>query len=619
MPTLPHWKFIPPKNLRKRLSQPRFLWTLSLGWILAIAGLTLFWGIGDIGLIDETEPLFVEASRQMLLTGDWVTPYFDGETRFDKPPLIYWLMVLCFKLFGVSEWAARLPSAIAAVGIVVFCYWVLKNHHPLLSPIIGATNGAKNTYTFKRPWLAAWLGASALLLNLNTYFWGRTGYADMLLLACLGGALLAFFMGYAQPNPTLQGRWYTAFYGLTGLAILTKGPIALLLPVAIIFCFTLYLGNMRQVCQELRLLRGGLIVGALAVPWYVLVTIAHGDDFLGSFFGYHNLVRFSSVVNQHSGPWYFHFLVILAGFFPWSAYLPAALYRVKPWQRQRWQARSRSEQLGLYALIWFVVILGFFTVAVTKYFSYTLPLMPAAAILVSLLWTEDICDLPVPQSRWSLNGWNLNLWDLSRWFNVALLGVMAWALFSCAPWLSSDPWMPTLGSRMAAAGLPLMGGLVWALAAFAAVLCILLRRNSLWLVNAIAFLLFLVVFLHPTVSLVDEVRQLPLRDMAKAAIANQSPPAADQSEPQPEILMIGFRKPSLVFYTQQHVEYLEQPQQLQPYLNGSAAKSQLIITTPQLLAETGLQPAQYETIQNAGVYTLIRTPIRTPIHTPTRL
>jgi 4-amino-4-deoxy-L-arabinose transferase-like glycosyltransferase len=566
----------------KSLPQPRLLWVLSLVWILAIAGLTLFWGIGEIGLIDETEPLFVEAARQMLLTGDWVTPYFDGETRFDKPPLIYWLMGSMFKVFGISEWAARIPSALSAVAIVLLCFYVLKTHSPSLNPA-----RCLDGRSFKRFWLAAWLGATLLLLNLNTYFWGRTGYADMLLAATMGGALLTFFMGYAQPDPKVQRRWYLAFYGLMALAILTKGPIAILLPTAIIVSFALYLGNLRQVLQELGLIRGVLIVGALALPWYILVTIANGEAFIGSFFGYHNLVRFSSVVNQHSGPWYFHFLVILVGFFPWSAYLPAAIYRVNPWQRQQWQKRSRSEQLGLYALIWFAVILGFFTVSVTKYFSYTLPLMPAAAILISLLWTEDISDPKSLPKRW----------DLSRWLNVLLLGGVAWALFSCAPWLSNDPWMPALGDRIGTAHLPEAGGTVWAIAAVAAVFCILMRRNTLWLVNAIAFLWFITVFLYPAIAIVDQTRQLPLRELSKAAVMLQ--------KPQEEILMIGFRKPSLVYYTQQHVEYLEQPQQLRAYLQGSKAPGQLIITTPQLLSQTNLQPNRYSTIKQSGVYTLI--------------
>ncbi len=582
---MPHWV----SRLEKSL-QPRTQLIMLLGWILAIALITLFWGIGDIGLIDETEPLFVEASRQMLVTGDWVTPFFDRETRFDKPPLIYWLMVLCFKVFGVSEWAARVPSALAALGTVVLCFCVLRQHNPSLKPETTSTQPQLH-----RSNLAAWLGATMLMLNLNTYFWGRTGYADMLLMACMGGSLLAFFMGYAQvESPQIQRRWYGAFYVLTALAVLTKGPIAIVLPAAILGGFTLYIGNLRQVIREMQLLRGILLILVLALPWYILVTLANGEAFISSFFGYHNLTRFSSVVNQHSGPWYFHFAVILAGFLPWSAYLPVALYQTQPWRRKLWQGRSRSAQLGLYAAIWFAIILLFFTVSVTKYFSYTLPLMPAAAILVSLLWTDAILERSThaPQR-----------WSLSRWFNVALMAGLSWALFSCAPWLTHDPWMPTLGDKIAEANIPLYGGVLWAVAAVAAVLCILWRSNGLWLVNAIAFLLFISVVLHPAVAIVDQARQFPLRELAKAAVAAQNPQQASIQQP---MVMIGFRKPSLVYYTQQHVEYLELPSQLASYLQKSPHRNALIITTPKLLSDTALTPQQYQLLVQSGVYVLVQ-------------
>lgn len=576
---MPHWIRLKP------LLQPRALFVASLGWIVAIAIITLFWGIGDIGLIDETEPLFVEASRQMLLTGDWVTPYFDGVTRFDKPPLIYWLMVLCFKVFGVSEWAARVPSALTALGIILLCFYVLRQHSPRVSPNLDSTLSQP-----QRTHWAAWLGASMLTLNLNTYFWGRTGYADMLLMACMGGSLLAFFLGYAQvENPKVQGRWYGAFYVLTALAILTKGPIAIILPAVIIGGFSLYLGNLRVLLREMKLGYGVLAIAVLALPWYILVTLANPNTFIQSFFGYHNLERFSSVVNQHSGPWYFHFVVILAGFLPWSAYLPVALFQTQPWRRKAWQARSRSEQLGLYATFWFAIVLGFFTISSTKYFSYTLPLMPAAAILVSLSWTDAILDASTHPPR---------RWDLSRWFNVLLMAGLSWALFSCAPWLTQDPWMPTLGDRIAAAQIPFYGGMLWAIAAGLAILCVVWRSNGLWLVNAIAFLLFINIVLHPAVSIADRARQLPLREMAKAAVAAH--------QPQQEIIMIGFRKPSLVYYTQQHVEYLEQPRELGAYLQKAVRKDPLVITTPQLLADTALTPPQYQILNRSGVYVLVR-------------
>jgi hypothetical protein len=142
-----------------------------------------------------------------------------------------------------------------------------------------------------------------------------------------------------------------------------------------------------------------------------------------------------------------------------------------------------------------------------------------------------------------------------------------------------------------------VGGTLWAIALAASVLCILWRSNVLWLVNAIAFLFFIGIVLHPVVSIVDQERQLPLRELAKTAVAERK---ANE-----ELIMIGFRKPSLVFYTQHHVEYIEDPKQLQPFLKQSQQTTPLIITTPKLLAQSKLPFHRYTTLKQSSVYTLV--------------
>ncbi|MCP2732552.1 ArnT family glycosyltransferase, partial [Limnofasciculus baicalensis] len=105
---------------------PNRLWILSILWLIAIIWVAFLWNLGSIGLVDETEPLFAEAARQMTVTGDWITPYFNGVTRFDKPPLIYWLMAMAYKLIGVNEWAVRLPSALAAIALTSLGFYTLR-------------------------------------------------------------------------------------------------------------------------------------------------------------------------------------------------------------------------------------------------------------------------------------------------------------------------------------------------------------------------------------------------------------------------------------------------------------------------------------------------------------
>jgi 4-amino-4-deoxy-L-arabinose transferase-like glycosyltransferase len=431
-----------------------------------------------------------------------------------------------------------------------------------------------------------------LLLNPNTFFWGRTGYSDMLLTACMGGTLLAFFLGYAQPDrPLNQKRWYFAFYVLMALAVLTKGPIGILLPGLIIGCFLLYVGNGRDVLREMRLLRGGLVVMVMALPWYVLVTLANGEAFIDSFFGYHNVERFTQVVNHHAGSWYFHILVILVGFLPWSAYLPAAIARIKPLQRRYWQAQHRSQHLGLFALFWFLAVLGFFTIATTKYFSYTLPLMPAAAILVALLWADYITQA---QIRKQLG------FRLSGVLNVLLLLAITVAIAYCPQWLDDDPWMPNLGLRVQQAGLVELGSVLWGVTALVAIGLWLWHSRWLWLANMLGFLAFLILIAHPLVLIADLERQLPLRQLAQVAV--------QAKQPTEDLLMLGFKKPSLVFYTRQHVTYLNQPAKVVGYLQSQPndRDGALILAGEKPLQRSGLQPEQYQEISRASVYRLVR-------------
>ncbi|MBW4430448.1 MAG: glycosyltransferase family 39 protein [Pelatocladus maniniholoensis HA4357-MV3] len=187
--------------------RPFLAWTLSVMWLLVIAWVAFFWHLGSIGLVDETEPLFAEASRQMIVIGDWITPYFNGETRFDKPILIYWCQALAYLIFGVNELAVRIPSALAALGLICLLFWTLQSVQ----------------ITPQRQPLTAPLGAAIMAFNPETIVWARTGVSDILLTSCMASALLCFFLGYAQPlKPVVQARWFLACYVLIALAVLTK-------------------------------------------------------------------------------------------------------------------------------------------------------------------------------------------------------------------------------------------------------------------------------------------------------------------------------------------------------------------------------------------------------------
>ncbi|MGB7441319.1 MAG: glycosyltransferase, partial [Coleofasciculaceae cyanobacterium] len=443
--------------------------------------------------------------------------------------------------------------------------------------------------------------------------WARTGVSDMLLSGCMGCALLSFFQGYAQPEKaqgkilglTVKDRWYLAFYILIALAVLTKGPVGIVLPALIIGAFLLYLDNFRQVIQEMHLLPGIALILFITLPWYILVTLANGETYLDSFFGYHNFQRFTGVVNGHQAPWYFYFLVVLIGFAPWSVYLPVAIARLRFWQRESWRSSPRSTHLGLFALFWFVGIFGFFTIAVTKLPSYTLPLLPAAAILVALFWSDQSYWRQVGQKAEGNRQKRFPLFLPSGLFNLVLLLAIAGALFFSPQLVGSDPAVPNLSELLQKSGLPLRGGLIWGITGVIAVLFLLQRRHwlRLWVVNFVGFVAFMIFVLTPASFLIDEARQLPLRELSTLA--------AEVQQPGEEFLMIGFKKPSVVFYSQRRVNYFPQQKKAMAYIKNTAAyksdtSSFLILLHQRKLEKTKLEPEEYTPLGRAGAYELIR-------------
>lgn len=573
---------------------PAIARTLAMVWVIGLGSIAFLWKLGAVGLVDETEPLFAEAARQMTVTGDWLTPYFNGDTRFDKPPLIYWLMAIAYQTLGVNEFAARLPSALAAIALAGLGFYTLRQFGG--ASLFSTSNPAETADTTHQQRLAAYIGAGAIALNLQTIVWGRTGVSDMLLTGCMGTALFSFFIGYAQPHhPQRQARWYLSFYILSALAVLAKGPVGIVVPGLIIIAFLLYTGNLWRVLREMQLILGGLIFLGLTLPWYILIVRVHGRSYVANFFGYHNVERFTSVVNNHSAPWFFYFLVVLLGFIPWSIHLPQAIARTRFWNRAHWQQRPRSQQLGVFAVVWFLVIFVFFSISVTKLPSYTLPLLPAAAVLVALVWSDAVTRTKVPQG-----------FIITNIVNAAFMLVLAGATIYSVNWLGDDPAMPELPIVIANSGILWVGGAIWFSVAIAN-LVLILRSNGawIWVCNLVGVSLFTLATLLPALDHVDDLRQQPLRQLAATAVQVQ--------QSNEEIIMVGFKKPSVVFYAQRPVTYIYSPneaiahvrQQHQSAAPGDTT-SVLILGETELLDRRSIAPQRHTIIQEEGVYRLLR-------------
>lgn len=567
------------------------LWLLVIGWI------AFGWNLGNVGLIDETEPLFAEASRQMLLTGDWITPFFNGETRFDKPALIYWCQAIAYSIIGVNEWAARTPSVLAAMGVIALAFYTVQWYFTKKDKLEQVTN-------LPRRYLTAAVAAALMALNPEMIVWGRTGVSDMLLTGCIGSTLLCFFLGYAQNNRPVvianwqfPNQWYLASYVLIAGAILTKGPVGIVLPGLIMIAFALYVGKFWQIWREMRPILGMIIVLALSLPWYILVTWRNGWNFINAFFVYHNIERFTEVVNGHSAPWYFYFLVVLLGFAPYAVYIPASLMSVKFWQRSYWLQQERSQHLGLFVSLWFLGVFGFFTVSVTKLPSYVLPLMPAAAILVALSWSDLF---PTSQNSTPTPITSIRI---SAWINVAFITFISIALFNLTQIVGPDPAAPELYAEMEKSGILKYGGIIWLIITLISSILILTHRyRQIIIINLVGFTAFIAISLMPAILIMDQQRQLPLRELSALIV--------ELKQPNEELIMVGFKKPTVTFYTKQIVNYIKFPQAALKYIQNpefSKTKSSLLMLIEQeKFQEMELQPDTYKNLATKGAYQLIR-------------
>ena len=572
------------------------LWLLVIGWI------AFGWNLGNVGLIDETEPLFAEASRQMLLTGDWITPFFNGETRFDKPALIYWCQAIAYYIMGVNEWAARTPSVLAAMGVIALAFYTVQWYFTKKDELEQVTN-------LPRRYLTAAVAAALMALNPEMIVWGRTGVSDMLLTGCIGSTLLCFFLGYAQnqrpvviANWQFPNQWYLASYVLIAGAILTKGPVGIVLPGLIMIAFALYVGKFWQIWREMRPILGMVIILALSLPWYILVTWRNGWNFINAFFVYHNIERFTEVVNGHSAPWYFYFLVVLLGFAPYAVYIPASLVRVKLWQRKYWLQQERFQHLDLFVSLWFLGVFGFFTVSVTKLPSYVLPLMPAAAILVALSWSDlfptsqNSTPTPITSVR------------IGAWVNVVFLTFISITLFNLTQVVGPDPAAPELYAEMEKSGILKYGGIIWLIITLISSILILTHRyRQIIIINLVGFTAFIAISLMPAILIMDQQRQLPLRELSALIV--------ELKQPNEELIMVGFKKPTVTFYTKQNVNYIKFSQAALQYIqNPGFSKTKLsllMLIEQEKFQEMDLQPDTYKSLGTKGAYHLIRISLAT--------
>src|SRR2546426_2038604 len=275
-----------------------------LALLLALCALLFFLGLGTLGLTDRDEGSNAEAAREMVASGDWITPTLNGAPRFAKPILIYWLISGSYLAFGVSEFTARLPSALFGTLLVLMQY-------AFATRMFGPTVGLR--------------AALMLLLNFEVLALGRMVLTDMVLVFFATLSIFCFFLAASPPDGRGRAkRWYWGFYIGMALATLTKGPVGVLVPLLAVIPYLLLTGRWREVARECRLLPGTAVFLLIPPPWYAPIVLLHGAGYAESARG-DTLTRFFSVIGGHGGTILFYIPLLLLRFFPWSGVFPSAL------------------------------------------------------------------------------------------------------------------------------------------------------------------------------------------------------------------------------------------------------------------------------------------------------
>lgn len=500
--------------------------------LIALCLLLFFFDLGVRPLWDVDEGMHAVTSKEMVLSGDWVTPTFNGQPFYDKPVLHNWLIALAFLVFGFTEFAARLPSALLGGGCVLLTYLLGRR---MFAPTVGFLGGVI-------------LATSAEFIVLS-----RSVMHDSSLVFFVTLALYLFYVGFndrRRKKPSLL-----LFYAALGMAVLAKGPVGLAIPAMVIGLYLIVEKKLAFV-KQMQIGWGILIFLAVAAPWYVLIALAD-PDYAGYFFVKQNLGSFLSSDSRHPEPFYYYIPVLFGGFFPWSCFLPLALIDAI-------RRRLKTIKTGTaFIVIWFSVVFIFFSVAESKLATYLLPLFPAVSLLTAWICFELI------------NGATVNI---HKGFLISFLPVVA-VLTAAMVYM----WINPPVEIESEAGIPLSRvNLLVLLLVAAAVLSLALllgkKYSAFFASTAGMMIIVLLFFLFRIAPMVNPYRST--KELARTY---------DRLIPPDERLVFYRRiKDSALFYTHRKASVLADPEQLKAYL--TADKRVYCIISRKRLAEQKLMP-----------------------------
>jgi 4-amino-4-deoxy-L-arabinose transferase-like glycosyltransferase len=322
----------------------------SIHALLVVTALTAVW-------FSLAEGRYAEIPREMLVSGNWVTPHLNDLAYLEKPPLQYWATGLAYQLFGANEWSARLWTVLSGWLDVLLVFLL-----------------ARRLWDFRTGVIAAALLGSTLL----HFFMGQVLTLDMAFTCLMTAMLCAFCMAQADRDSRPRGTaWMLVSWAALGLAILTKGIAAIVIVGAVL---TLYVVWQRDwaVLRTLRPIPGILVLAAITLPWFVLVSRAN-PDFLKFFFLHEHFERYLTDEANRVEPWWYFIGILAAGVLPWLPQMSGALL-------SGWRTSAPKGQFSVQRLLWLwcVFVFAFFSLSGSKLAPYILPLFPPLALLAAV-------------------------------------------------------------------------------------------------------------------------------------------------------------------------------------------------------------------------------------------
>lgn len=327
--------------------------------VLLLAGFCaflFFFGLASFGLVGADEPRYAQVAREMLERHDWVMPTLGGKAWLEKPALYYWQAILAYRIFGVSDWAARLPSAVDATLMVAAIYLFLRRLRPGFQ-----LDGALMTAS-----CAGVIG------------FARAASMDMPLAATFTIALLGWYAWRESGNKL----YLVAFYLFLAFAALAKGPVAPLLAALIIVIFSAVQRDFREAWHTLWI-PGILLFCLVALPWYIVVQ-SRNPEFFRVFILEHNVARFGTNLYHHKQPFWYYLPILLLALVPWTVFVIAALVEsLRAWWAEKQALFHSEDALNAFLIIWLVVPVVFFSISQSKLPGYIVPAIPAGTLLLA--------------------------------------------------------------------------------------------------------------------------------------------------------------------------------------------------------------------------------------------